>query len=109
LNTLQEENATSPDVVAEMINMAQNMSDPVSKARLFGALEGVRDPSLMPTLVNGLQDANPVVRENAVEALRPFTNDPRIQEWLNFIVQNDNDPRVKREAHQALARQQQRR
>jgi len=107
LNTLREEDAAAPDVVSEMINLAQNLTDPVSKARLFGALEGVRDPNLMPTLVHGLSDADPTVRENAVEALRPFASDPRVREWLNFVLKNDNDSRVKREAHEILARQQQ--
>ena len=74
----------------------------MTRAKLFQAFEGVNDPNLMPTLVHGLQDPNPVVRENAADALGSFASDPRIKEWLNHVIQNDADPRVKREAMQAL-------
>jgi hypothetical protein len=103
LRGLQEADANAPDVIAEMINIAQN-ADPVSKAKLFDAFDGMRDPSLMAPLVGGLQDPNPVVRENAVDALSSFATDPTIRQWLNHVLQNDADPRVKREAHEVLER-----
>ncbi|HYE30896.1 MAG TPA: HEAT repeat domain-containing protein [Methylomirabilota bacterium] len=109
LEGLREANATPPELVRDLAQLAQTSTDPVARVKLFDAFDGINDPSVMPALVNGLQDANPVVRERAADALSSFCADPRIQEWLNHIIQTDNDPRVKREAHQALAESQRRR
>jgi HEAT repeat protein len=103
MRALREANVPMPEVISEMANLAQNSPDPVTRAKLFEAFDGINDQNLMAPLVNGLQDPNPVVRESAADALSSFASDPRIQEWLNHIIQNDADPRVKREAHQALA------
>ena len=102
LRGLREANATAPEVIAEMASLAQTSADPVQRARLFDAFDGLNDPNLMPPLVYGLQDPNPIVRERAADALSAFASNPEIQQWLNFIIQNDADPRVKREAYQAL-------
>jgi hypothetical protein len=106
LRGLREANASAPEVMTEMANLAQTSTDPVTRAKIFGAFDGINDPTLMPALVSGLQDANPVVREHAADALGSYSSDPRIQQWLNHLIQNDTDPRVKREAHQALAESQ---
>ncbi|HEX7861644.1 MAG TPA: HEAT repeat domain-containing protein [Verrucomicrobiae bacterium] len=103
MRALREANVQMPEVVSEMAQLAQNSPDPVMRAKLFQAFDGINDQNLMAPLVNGLQDPNPVVRESAADALSSFASDPRIQEWLNHIIQNDADPRVKREAYQALA------
>lgn len=108
LRALREANSVAPEVITEMANLAQNSTDPVTRAKLFRAFDGINDPSLMAPLVYGLQDPNPVVRENAADALGSFASDPRIQEWLNHVIQNDADPRVKREAYSALERSQRR-
>lgn len=108
LRGLREANAQAPEAVAEMANLAQNSTDPVMRAKLFRAFDGINDPALMAPLVSGLQDPNPVVRENAADALGSFSGDPRVQEWLNHVIQNDADPRVKREAHSALEQSQRR-
>src|SRR5688572_31019509 len=91
-----------------MANLAQTSTDPLTRTKLFRAFDGINDPALMAPLVNGLQDPNPVVRENAADALGSFASDPRIQEWLNHVIQTDADPRVKREAHSALEQSQRR-
>ena len=108
LRGLQEANVQAPEIVAEMANLAQNSPDPLTRSKLFQAFDGINDPSLMAPLVNGLQDPNPVVRENAADALSSFASDPRIQQWLNHVIQTDADPRVKREAHSALEQSQRR-
>jgi HEAT repeat protein len=108
MRALRESNTQAPEVITEMANLAQSSTDPVTRARLFQAFDGINDPNLMPTLVHGLQDPNPVVRENAADALGSFASDPRIQEWLNHVIQTDADPRVKREAMQALEQSQRR-
>lgn len=109
LQGLREADSSAPELINEMVTLAQNSTDPVTRAKLFDAFDGINDPALMPSLVNGLQDPNPVVRERAADALSSFSSDPRIQEWLNHVIQNDTDPRVKREAHQALEQSQRRR
>jgi len=109
LRALREANAQAPEVISDMANLAQTSTDPVTRAKLFRAFDGINDPNLMSPLVHGLQDPNPVVRESAADALSSFASDPRIQEWLNHVIANDADPRVKREAYAALEQSQQRR
>jgi HEAT repeat protein len=108
LRALREANAQAPEVIADMANLAQTSTDPVERAKLFRAFDGINDPNLMSPLVHGLQDPNPVVRESAADALSSFAADPRIQEWLNHVIANDADPRVKREAFAALEQNQRR-
>jgi len=55
----------------------------------------------MLPLVNGLQDPNPIVRQKAADSLGSYP-DPRVQQWLEHVLQNDTDEAVKREAHRAL-------
>src|SRR5688572_8609537 len=95
----------TPELVSDLATLAQNSSDPVARAKLFKSFNGLTDPSLMLPLVNGLQDGDPIVRQNAANALSEFP-DPRVQEWLTHLIQNDTDPTVKREAHAALERTQ---
>ena len=102
LEGLKEADTHPPEVLAEMTHLVQTSTDPVVRAKLYDALDGINDPSLMAPLVAGLQDANPIVRERAADALGSFSSDPRIQEWLNHVIANDADPRVQREAAQAL-------
>jgi len=69
---------------------------------LFRAFEDMDDPAVKLPLVQGLQDANPMVREDAVEALSEFRSDPIVEQWLKYVAENDPDPQVKREAYDAL-------
>jgi len=108
LRALREANAAAPEIVADMAQLAQTSTDPVERAKLFRAFDGINDPNLMSPLVHGLQDSNPVVRERAADALGSFASDPRIREWLNHVIANDADPRVKREAYAALEQSQRR-
>jgi hypothetical protein len=93
----------TPEMVNDFATMAANTTDPIAKAKLFKSFNGLTDQVLMAPLVNGLQDPNPIVRQNAVDSLSEFP-DPRVAEWLNHLIQNDTDPTVKREAHTALER-----
>lgn len=93
--------AHTPEMVNELAAMAQSTTDPVARAKLFGSFNGLTDPGLMAPLVDGLQDADPIVRQNAADALSSYS-DPRVQQWLEHILQNDTDAAVKREAHRAL-------
>jgi HEAT repeat protein len=91
----------TPELVSELATVAQNSTDPIARAKLFKSFNGLTDPVLMAPLVTGLQDADPIVRQNAADSLSSFP-DPRVQEWLNHLIQTDTDPTVKREAHAAL-------
>ena len=93
----------TPEMVNDFATMAANTTDPVAKAKLFKSFNGLTDPVLLSPLVNGLQDGDPIVRQNAVDSLSEFP-DPRVAEWLNHLIQNDTDATVKREAHTALER-----
>ncbi|MBC8003705.1 MAG: HEAT repeat domain-containing protein, partial [Opitutaceae bacterium] len=56
-------------------------------------------------LVFGLQDPNPLIRQEAADALSRHATDPAVREWLQYVASNDADPRVRREAYQALQEQ----
>ena len=43
-----------------------------------------------------------VVRERAAGALSGFRSEPVVQEWLEYLAENDADQRVRREAFQSL-------
>jgi hypothetical protein len=95
----------TPELVSDFAAMAQSTTDPVARAKLFKSFNGLTDEFLMAPLVSGLQDPDPVVRQSAADSLSSFP-DPRVQEWLNHLIQNDADPAVKREAHEALEQSQ---
>ena len=100
---LREAEVDTTALTAQMVQMAQATDNPVERARIFGAFDGVSDESLKAPLVYGLQDPNPVVREQAADALAQFARtDPQVREWLEYVSQNDADPRVQREAYRAL-------
>ena len=94
---------------AALTQLAQNTADPLTRARVFEAFDGGRDPGMLSPLVGGLQDADPRVRKAAADALGGFASDPRVRQWLEFVAQSDADTRVRREAQQALRELQQRR
>jgi HEAT repeat protein len=89
---------------AAVADLVQNTQDPVARAKIFRALDGVQDPRIVPPLVNGLQDPSPVVRREATETLSRFAFDPNVRQWLEYLAQSDADSRVRREAFQALKR-----
>lgn len=102
LRALRGADSAIPQVMATLAQQAQASQDPQERAQLFAAFDGFTDPSLKVPLVYGLQDPNPVIRERAADALSGFRDDPSVLEWLQYIAQNDADPRVRREALQAM-------
>jgi hypothetical protein len=93
--------AHTPDMVSQLAAMAESTTDPIAKAKLLGSFNGLTEPGLMLPLVNGLQDPDPIVRQKAADSLGSYS-DPRVIEWLEHVLKNDPDDRVKREAHRAL-------
>jgi HEAT repeat protein len=103
MRALRDANVNAPEVTSALVELAKTAQDPHERAKLFRALDGSDDPALMLPLVNGLQDPNPVVREEAADALSELAKkEPAIQQWLRYIAENDADPRVRREAFRAL-------
>lgn len=102
LQALRRANAEIPQTMAALAQWAYESEDKAERVRLFDAFDGFSDPSLKVPLVYGLQDPSPEVRERAADALSSFRSDAAVQEWLKYIAQNDDDPRVRREASRAL-------
>jgi HEAT repeat protein len=102
VRTLMEGGDAVPEVTAALAQFAQTAQDPRDRARVFGAFDGTTDPNMKLPLVYGLQDPNPQVRERAADALSGYKGDPAIIEWLKYVAENDAEPRVRREAQQAL-------
>jgi hypothetical protein len=93
--------AHTPEMVNQLAGLAESTTDPIAKAKLLGSFNGLTEPGLMLPLVNGLQDPDPIVRQKAADSLGTYS-DPRVQQWLEHVLQNDTDAGVKREAHRAL-------
>lgn len=102
LDALRNAKAPTSDIIAGMADLALNTQDPLQRTKLFEAFDDFDDPATKSPLVHGLQDPNPLVREEAADALSRHTSDPAVREWLQYIASNDADLRVRREAMQAL-------
>ncbi|HEY1172304.1 MAG TPA: HEAT repeat domain-containing protein [Verrucomicrobiae bacterium] len=102
LQALRGSRTEVQQIVASFAATAQSTQDPNLRAQIFGAFDGIADPTLKVPLVYGLQDGNAQVRARAADALSNYANDPAVQQWLRYVVDNDSDPRVRREAMQAL-------
>lgn len=90
------------DLAAMMASTALAAQDPRQRAQIFGAFDGMSNPTLGPALVQGLQDPDPAVRRSAADALSGLNGDKAVSDWLRYVSENDTDPRVRREALQAL-------
>ena len=102
LRALHRAGADIGDASTAIAQLVQSSADPVARAKVFRALDGVHDPRLLAPLVNGLQDPSPVVRQEAAEVIGRFAADPTIRQWLEHVAQSDADSQVRREAFQAL-------
>ena len=102
LDALRNAKAPTSDIVAGMADLAKNTQDPLQRTKLFQAFDNFDDPATKVPLVHGLQDPNPLVREQAADALSRHASDPAVREWLQYVSNNDVDPKVRREALQAL-------
>jgi HEAT repeat protein len=102
VSALRESGEMAAEATAALAQFAQTTQDPSERARVFGAFDGSTDPNMKLPLVYGLQDPDPVVRQRAADALSGYKADPAIVEWLKHVASSDADPRVRREASQAL-------
>jgi HEAT repeat protein len=90
------------DLATMMATTAQSTQDPQQRAQIFAAFDDMTNPALAPVLVNGLQDPNAEVRRRAADSLSGLSGDKAVADWLRYVAENDTDPRVRREAMQAL-------
>lgn len=95
-----------PEASAALVDLAHSTTDPTQRSRLFRAFDDANDPAFVPSLVEGLQDPHPGVRERAADALGDFRSDANVIAWLTHVAQNDPDPTVRREAERQLTRDQ---
>jgi HEAT repeat protein len=102
LRALERADVDASPVTAMLAELAQTTTSPEEKLKLFRAFDGSSDPAVKLPLVYGLQDNNPLVREEAVDALSDFRDDPTVEQWLQYVAHNDADPQVRREAFEAL-------
>jgi HEAT repeat protein len=102
VRALRESGDGAAEAATALAQFAQTTQNPAERARVFRAFDGSTDPSMKLPLVYGLQDPDPIVRERAADALSGYKADPAIVQWLKWVVENDTDPRVRREASQAL-------
>lgn len=102
LRVLQRANADTSAATAALAQFALDTTDSAARRELFRAFDRLDDPAVKLPLVYGLQDPNPLVREEAVDALAAFRSDPAVEQWLHYVSQNDADPEVRREAFEAL-------
>ena len=93
--------AHTPEMVAELAALAENTTDPVALANILKGFNGLTDPALMLPLVNKLPHPDPAVRRNAVDSLGSYS-DPRVIEWLEHVMNNDTDEKVRDEARRAV-------
>ena len=94
------------EITANLAQLAQSSQDPFERAKLIKAFDvsrpTPRDAVLLPTLIQGLQDASPIVREPAAGALRGYAADPTVQKWLRWAAENDPDQGVRKAAANAV-------
>ncbi|HEX7861645.1 MAG TPA: HEAT repeat domain-containing protein [Verrucomicrobiae bacterium] len=93
--------AHTPEMVTELAALAESTTDPVDKAKLLASFNGLTEPALMLPLVTALQNDNPAVRRSAADSLGSYS-DPRVVQWLEHVVKNDTDEKVRAEATRAL-------
>jgi len=93
----------NPQVSASLAQLAMTTTDTGERLRLFETFNSASDPAFVPSLVQGLQDPDPQVRARAADALSDFRSDPAVAEWFQYVVANDPDAAVRRQAARAMA------
>jgi HEAT repeat protein len=105
---LRAANQDTQQPTAALVQLAQTSQDPFERAKVMQAFnDAVKGPTssdavLLPSLIQGVQDPSPIVREPAVKALKDYRSDPSVDKWLHFVAANDQDPGVRKQAAKAL-------
>jgi HEAT repeat protein len=105
ISALRAGRVDAPEVNATIAQLAQSGQDQGLRMRIFQAFDGTTDKAFAAPFVQGLQDPNPEIRRLAADSLSGLKADPNVAQWLQYVAQNDTDPRVRREAQEALQAQ----
>src|SRR4030095_5798440 len=96
LRELRERNGRDAQVAAAMAMLARTTTDPQIRADIFRQLNGMKDPSLKPVLMEALQrDSSDEVRQEAAETLADHGGDPAVAALLATVSRADKDPEVR--------------
>jgi DNA-binding CsgD family transcriptional regulator len=99
LRELRDRNGRDAQMAAAMAALARSTTDPAIRADIFRQLNGMRDPSLKPVLIEALQnDASEEVRSEAAETLAGHSDDPAVGALLVAVSRNDADSEVRGQA-----------
>jgi hypothetical protein len=104
LRLLRRNRAMNDDTVNHALAWLQSVTDPRTKRELLRQLDGVTNAALKAPLLGLLaRETNGAVRQEAIENLRPFVNDPEVETRLWQLLK-DPDADVREEAEEALRR-----
>jgi len=100
LRLLRRSGGITEEALSQAINWAQNSTNANTRDEVLSVLEGLTNSVLRdPLLAFALNDPNASVREQAVDSLRRFVNDPSVEAQLWKMI---NDPDVGRTAIQGI-------
>jgi len=99
---LREAGHQAPELSARLAQLAQTTPDSAQRIKLFRAFDDHNDLAFVPSLIKGLEDPNPMVRERAADALSDYRTDQTVQQWLKHVAETDVDSAVRREAYRGL-------
>ena len=100
LRLLRRSGGITDEAIVQAMSWAQGATNARTRDDILSSLEGLTNSVLRdPLLGFALNDANPSVREQAVDSLRRFVSDPSIEAQLWKMI---NDPDVGRTAIQGL-------
>jgi len=94
--------------VKAMMNLWNGTDNTHEKAGVLHALEGMVGPELRDPILAALQDdleqekPSGRFRYMAIEALEPMLPDPAVEEWLNYLAENDPEPKIQGRAQKTL-------
>jgi hypothetical protein len=100
LGVLREAKRIDDTVVASMVGMWQeSLADEKGTWTRWGLmenLEGVRDPDFRDSILEWLPDEeSPKMRAQAIETLASMGPDQNIDQWLDYLGENDPEPKVR--------------
>jgi len=102
LRLLRRSGGITDDALAHAINWAQSSTNADTRDEVLSALEGMTNSVLRdPLLAFAVNDSDPSVREQAVDSLRRFVGDPKVEAQLWQMI-NDPDEDTRRTAMRGI-------
>jgi HEAT repeat protein len=101
LRLLRRNGGISDDAVLHAANWLQSATNANTREDILQQLEGVTNAALRGPLLAAVADADPDVREQAVDNLRRFMGDPQVEAQL-WSLTKDADEDVREQAMEAI-------